>query len=152
DRQYNLLPVADGDVFDSSPFDGAGDGVFSDSPLVTFLNPGIFEERSAIEFDLRAINPRRIKSAVLQITPIGWAILPGTQTVPVQLYGYQGNGSIDTSDFTAGSLITGFDALATPLNVPISLDVTSFLQGIDRDHWAFVGFGLWADDQYSEMV
>jgi hypothetical protein len=141
DKNRELLPLADGPIFDQSPFDGIGDAVDESLLNTAFLNAGLLEIRPAIEFDLAKISPRRIESASLKIVCTSTGILPGTLTVPVQVFGYSGDGAIQTDDFAAGSFITEFDSLATPDNVPITLDVTEFVQGI-RPSQRIVGFTL----------
>jgi len=115
-------------IFDHSPFDGVPDGVSEEFLNTLFLNVPLGEARAAIEFDLSNVNPHRIESAVLTIVSHGEGTLPDTLTIPVQVFGYDADDSIQNDDFNAGSLVTTFDALATPDNVPISLDVTSFFE------------------------
>lgn len=141
-KNRELLPVADGPIFDQDPFDGVGDGIDENFPNTTFLNAGLLEIRPAIEFDLGNISPSRIESASLRIVCTSTGILPGTTTVPVQVFGYRGDGAIENVDFSAGRLVTGFDSLATPDNVPIILDVTEFLQSTRRAPPRIVGFNL----------
>lgn len=142
DKDHEFLPMVDATIFDQSPFDGVGDGVGEDLGNTVFLTSGIGEGRGAMEFDLSAINPHRIQGAFLRIVPHGKAVLPGTLTIPVQLFGYTGDGFLQTDDFNVGCFITVFDGLAAPLNVPISLDVTEFLRGIRQANQPFVGFNL----------
>lgn len=142
DKNRELLPVADGPIFDQSPFDGVGDGIDENFPNTTFLNSGLLEIRPAIEFDLGNINPNRIQSASLRIVNTSTGILPGTTTVPVQVFGYRGDGAIENADFSAGSLVTEFDSLATPDNVPLFLDVTEFLRSTRPAQPRIVGFTL----------
>ena len=142
DKNRELLPVADGPIFDQSPFDGVGDGVDDTLLNTVFLNAGLLEIRPAIEFDLGNINPHRIQSASLRIVNTSTGILPGTLTVPVQVFGYHGDGSIQTDDFDAGTFITDFDSLATPDDVPVLLDVTEFVQGLSPAPPRIVGFTL----------
>lgn len=142
DKDRELLPVADAPIFDQSPFDGVGDALDENLLNTTFLNSGLLEIRPAIEFDLSNINPRRIESATLRIVNTSTGILPGTLTVPVEVFGYRGDGSIQTDDFSAGSLITTFDSLATPDDVPIFVDVTAFVQSMHPANPRIVGFTL----------
>ena len=127
---YNLaqfLPVDDGAIYDYSPFDGVGDIVDHEGTVVAILNQGILETRGAMEFDLSSIPPGSIiESATLNVVLIGRA---GTGSIPVQVFGYEGNGTIEPSDFGIGSVVTIFDAWNLPFNVPVPLDVTGFLQG-----------------------
>jgi hypothetical protein len=127
-KNRELLPIADGPIIDQSPFDGVGDGVDDTLLNTVFLNAGLLEIRPAIEFDLGHINPHRIESATLRIVNTSTGILPGTTTIPVEVFGYRGDGSIQNDDFAAGSFVTEFDSLATPDHIPIFLDVTEFLQ------------------------
>jgi hypothetical protein len=107
-----------------------------------FLNAGLLEIRPAIEFDLGHINPHRIESATLRIVNTSTGILPGTTTIPVEVFGYRGDGSIQNDDFAAGSFVTEFDSLATPDHTPIFLDVTEFLQSTRSAPPRIVGFTL----------
>ena len=141
-KNRELLPVADGPIFDQSPFDGVGDGIDENFLNTTFLNSGLLEIRPAIEFDLSNINPRRIESASLRIVNTSTGILPGTLTIPVQVFGYRGDGFIQNDDFSAGSFITEFDSLATPDHVPVFVDVTEFLQSLNPGQPRIVGFTL----------
>ena len=139
-----LLPTADGFILDQSPFDGVGDAVEDGSSTFTYLNSGIAEFHGAMEFDLSTIPPNNtIESAILYVTPIGRSYPSHTSTLPVQLFGYSGNGTIDTGDFNIGSAITVFDGLAAPLGVPVTLDVTEFLQ--NQMPGKYVGFTLRLD-------
>ena len=142
DKNRELIPLADGTILDQNPFDGVGDIVGEDTLSTVFLNVPLAEGRAAMEFDLGNINPHRIESAVLRIVPLGRGILPGTVTIPVQLFGYRGDGTLQPDDFNAGSFITVFDALDTPQNVPVLLDVTEFLQGLRPAKPRIVGFTL----------
>jgi hypothetical protein len=105
----------------------------------------IAEGRAAMEFDLARISPKRIQSATLKIESRGTGILPGTLTIPVEVRGYLGDGSITTDDFNAGSVITSFDSLATPDNTPIFIDVTEFLRGMRPGKSRIAGFTLSSD-------
>ena len=128
-QDHEFLPIVDGTIFNQGPFDGVGEGVGEDLGNTVFLNSGVAEGRAAMEFDLSAINPHRIQSAFLKIVPIGKGFLPGTLTIPVQVFGYVGDGSLQTTDFQAGCFITLLDGFA-PNNVPISIDVTDFVRSI----------------------
>ena len=142
DKNRELHPIVDGPIFDQSPFDGVGDGIDENFPNTTFLNAGLLEIRPAIEFDLGNINPNRIESATLRIVNTSTGILPGTLTIPVEVFGYRGDGAIQFDDFSAGSLITEFDSLATPDNVPVFVDVTEFIQSQRPAQPRIVGFTL----------
>ena len=141
-KNRELLPVVDGPIFDQSPFDGVGDGIDENFPNTTFLNAGLLEIRPAIEFDLAHINPNRIESATLRIVNTSTGILPGTLTIPVQVFGYRGDGAIQFEDFSAGSLVAEFDSLATPDDEPVFVDVTSFVQSIIPTQPGVVAFTL----------
>lgn len=141
-KNRELLPVVDGPIFDQSPFDGVGDGIDENFPNTTFLNAGLLEIRPAIEFDLAHINPNRIESATLRIVNTSTGILPGTLTVPVQVFGYRGDGAIQFEDFSAGSLVAEFDSLATPDDEPVFVDVTAFIQSMRPAQPRIVGFTL----------
>lgn len=144
-KDRELVPVADGPVFDQSPFDGVGDAVDDTLFNTVALNAGLLEMRPAIEFDLGSINPRRVQSATLKVVNTSTGILPGTLTIPVKVFGYRGDGSIQNDDFAAGSFITEFDSLATPDDVPVFLDVTGFVQSLSPAPPRIVGFTLRTD-------
>lgn len=141
-KNRELLPVADGPVFDQSPFDGTGDALDETLLNTVAFNAGLLEIRPAIEFDLGHINPHRIESATLRIVSTGTGVLPGTTTIPVEVFGYRGDGLIQNDDFSAGILISVFDSLATPDHQPISVDVTEFVQGLHPAQPRIVGFNL----------
>lgn len=142
DKDREFLPIVDGLIVDQSPFDGVADGVGADHGDVVFYNPPLGEARAAIEFDLGNTNPNRIQRAILKLTSEGTGVLPGTLTVPVQVNGYLGDGTLDNDLFNAGSFITVFDTFATPDHVPQFIDVTEFLQGIRPSSQRVVGFIL----------
>lgn len=142
DKDREFLPIVDGLIIDQSPFDGVADGVGLDHGDVVFLNPPLAEARAAIEFDLGNTNPNRIQRAILKLTSEGTGVLPGTLTIPVQVNGYFGDGTLKTELFDAGSFITVFDTFATPDHVPQFIDVTEFFQGIRPSSQRVVGFIL----------
>lgn len=141
DKDRQVLPVVDGWIIDQDPVDGVGEGVVTDALDTVFLNAGVAEARAAMEFDLSNINPHRIESATLRISSFGTGVLPGTTTLPVEVMGYTGDGVIQVDDFSAGSLVTVFDSLATPDRTPIDIDVTEFLQNTHPSEH-IVGFNL----------
>jgi hypothetical protein len=144
DTNIQLIPMDDGCVFDQSPFDGFGDAVEYSLSVCSGLNPGIAEFRGAMEFDVSSItSSNTIESAALYVTPTGRWWLPGTSNMPLQLFGYTGNGAIGNDDFNAGSVIAIFDGLTIPFNVPVILDVTEFLQ--NQAPTNYVGFSLRTD-------
>ena len=141
DTNIQLIPMDDGCVFDQTPFDGIGDAVEYSLSVCSGLNPGIAEFRGAMEFDVSSIaSSNTIESASLYVTPIGLSWLPGTSNMPLQLFGYTGNGAIGNDDFNAGSVIAIFNGLTIPINVPVILDVTEFLQ--NQAPTDYVGFSL----------
>jgi hypothetical protein len=137
-----LLPVADGYVWDIFPLDGVGD-VVEDSivTLVVSLIPGFAETHGVMEFDLTSIGSGgAIHSATLEVIPVGLGVPSGASTVPVELFGFLGDGSIQTDDFNAGSTIAIFNLSIPVRRVPVPLDVTEFLQ--NEPLLEFVGFNL----------
>ena len=144
-KQRALLPVADGAIIDNSPFDGVPDGVVDDSFNTVAFNAGLHDGQAAIEFDLARISPNRIQSATLRITSAGTGAIPGILTIPVEVRGYPGDGSITTDDFNAGSVITSFDSRATPDHTPILIDVTEFVSAKQTGKSRVVGFSLSTD-------
>ena len=103
DENVQLFPVDDGTIWDYDPFDGVGDVVDHDEAILASLNTGIIEFRGAMEFDLSSITTNNtIESAFLYVTPIGRAVPPNTSTIPIQLFGYLGDGTVGTDDFNAG--------------------------------------------------
>ncbi len=135
------LPVVDGFVIDvgpevGSPRDGILDVVEIELGNTVSLT-SFAEFQAVIEFDLGSIDPDNIQSAFLKITPIGVAFLPGTSSIPVELFGFSGDGSIRVDDFNAGSFITVFVVPVNPfIPKPMFLEVTEFL----RSQQGFVGF------------
>jgi len=142
DKTHEFLPIADGMIFDQTPFDGLADGVEENISNAVFLTSNLGESRVAMEFDISPINVQRIESASLRLVPVGRGILPGTLRVPIQVMGYQGDGSIQNSDFNSGCFVTVFDALATPDNVPVTVDVTEFVRGLSPAKQPVIGFTL----------
>ena len=142
DKVREFLPIVDGAIIDQGPFDGVGDvdGIAEDITNVVFLNVPLAEARAVMEFDLGNISPNRIESAILKIESTGTGALPGTLTIPVQVNGYLGNGTLQADYFQGGTLITVFDSLATPDHVPQFIDVTEFFQNIRPASQRIVGF------------
>ena len=137
-----LSPIVDGFTQDEIPyFDGYCNGIVTDLGVTVGLNSGIIDMRGTMEFDVHSIKYRFIKSATLTVTPMGRGRLPETSVIPIQVYGYQGNGQINTEDFNEGSFVTVFDAgLSIPLYVPIKVNVTKFVQ--NNRFNGFVGFSM----------
>ena len=144
-KERALLPVADGAIIDNSPFDGVPDGVVDDAFNTVSFNAGLQEGQAAIEFDLGRISPNRIQSATLKIVSAGTGAIPGILTIPVEVRGYLGDGSITTDDFNAGTVLTTFDSRATPDHTPILIDVTEFVSAKQTGKSRIVGFGLRTD-------
>lgn len=142
-----FTPIVDGAIIDQSPFDGIGDvdGIAEDITNVVFLNVPLAEARAVMEFDLENISPNRIESAILKIESTGTGALPGTLTIPVEVNGYLGNGTLQSDYFSAGTFITIFDTLATPDHVPQFIDVTEFFQNIRPANQRIVGFTFRTD-------
>ncbi len=117
--------MTDGYVRDDSPFDGYGDAVEETQGIAVYLTPGIAAAHGVIEFDFSSFYPNTIfESAVLQIDDIGGAVCSGGSAVPIELFGFAGDGSLQPSDFHIGTSIGVFNVTSGPE----LLDVTYFLQ------------------------
>ena len=135
-----FAPAVNGVALDQSPFDGLADAIDQTQGMTVGLEEGVVEFRGIIEFDLSPLGSGdRIESAILEIIPLGSAIPAGLPSVPIHLSGFVGDGSLQTGDFQTGPLLATFEGLTT-LAVPISLDVTSFVQRVSS--LRFLGFNL----------
>ena len=140
-----LSPVVAGEVFDQDPRDGVPD--FVDEGLQAFLDPlggsgPIREVRGVLEFDLRSIDPANVRVAVLTVTPSGltWSSFRDSP-IPVQLFGFAGDGELQLNDFEAGSFITSLNIPLPPIRaggVTRQIDVSAFIQS----EMNFAGFNL----------
>ena len=141
-QSYEILPVADGSIEDVGARDGVADDVLDSEPLDLYFISTLLEARPAMEFNVEDINLRRVESAWLEVIPIGSGFSPEISIFPVEVFGYQGNGIIELADFNPGCYITLFDGRWLPLQEPLRLDVTEFLEGIDQLSWPIIGFKL----------
>jgi hypothetical protein len=140
DRDFE--PIVDGMVIDQSPFDGTGDAVGGALTVFVSLNSGIADFRGVMEFDLRSIHSsRRVVSATLEVVPRGLAVLPGTSTIPIQVFTFSGDGVLAIDDFNRGCFVNLFEGLA-PFDVPIFIDVTAAVRLAHQVHRPFTGFSL----------
>lgn len=138
----DLTPTHSGYIVDESPFDGRGDGIDETVGALVGLNSGIADFRATMEFDLVSLHKHRhVLSAVLQVTPGGLAVLPGTSTIPVQLFSFDGTATIQLEDFNQGSFVAVFEGLV-PTGVPINIDVTEAVQRARWTHQRFLGFSM----------
>lgn len=140
-----LVPVADGAIFDQSPFDGIGDtdGISDDQTVTVGLNSLNLDSRGVIEYDLTHL-PRRkpIQSAILRIEVLGRSSLPGTTIAPVQVMGYRGDGTLQVDDFNEGTFVTVYDGFAASNGSVIEVDVTHYVQALKRRRLHYVGFSF----------
>jgi len=138
DESVQLFPVDDGTIIDQSPFDGVGETVDHDQSIYVSFNSGISEFRGAMEFDLSSISPSStIVSAYLNLRLTGKTYPTGTSSIPIDLFGYSGNGTVGIDDFNAGSDIATFDGWPV---WSVTLDVTEFLKSqMPTD---YIGFTL----------
>ena len=102
-------PLADGTVVDSD-LDGAGDLVV-DATVEVGFNQGYWpgELRGVYEFDLRGVpRDQDVTSARVMIPAVGES---GDGTDPhITLFAGAGNGQLDETDFTSGTLVRVVDA------------------------------------------
>ena len=123
-----LAPVADGNIIDQTPFDGVPDGVLRTHSNVVFLDQGITDMRSVIEFDLVSLADANVVSATLELVLWGKAIPPGLSIAPVEIRTFPADGFVRHRDFHRGQFVDVFDALPASFDVPVSIDVTKEVQ------------------------
>ncbi len=145
DPSKELLPVADGMVMDNGaevggPPDGIPDYVEEELGLQVVHN-SLTNHQAVIEFDLGTVEVGRIQRILLNVVPIGYAWQEGTIYIPIQLFGFAGDGSIQLDDFDAGSFITVFD-VPIRSREPIFFDVTDEVIEILLSQHSLAGFNL----------
>lgn len=135
-REIKLAPLFDASIADSQPYDGVADAgsVSDESATSTGLNSGIFESRTIMEFDVTGLR-RRVERAILTITPVGVGLVLTPPIVPIQVFGYDGDGTIREDDFNAGRFVTIFDARPSWSRpwMPVDIDVTDYFKESSRD-------------------
>lgn len=146
-----LPPIHAGSILDQDPFDGLGDAVDESGGAAIGLNSPLLDSRAIAEFDLATLGHRRIQSATLQLTPLGRAILPGTSRVPIQLYAFPADTTIQLRDFNQGIFVDVFEGL-TPLNEPVSIDVTNAVRFARLLRQQYLGFSLRTSSQGSSIT
>lgn len=126
---FSTPPIADGSVTDSD-LDGAGESILDglNSVLVGFNALGPGEHRGVYEFDVSSIPlGATVLSATLALNETGTRF-DGTDP-NVTLHSGAGNGSLDASDFAAGTLVLGFlSNTAGPSTRDYVLDVRATVQ------------------------
>lgn len=137
-----LLPAANGFVRDGSNFvgrDGTPDVIQPGNP--TLVNNTDIDARGIIEFDISTLS-QPVGHAELRL-PIVYVSsdLPFPRRVDV--YPYQGNGSLDLSDFGAGSPpFTPFASFVLAGETQDNIDVTTVVNSFIAAHASYVGFNL----------
>jgi hypothetical protein len=117
-------------------------GVISTGYEWSLFNPTIMV--SALEFDISSIpSGATISSAGLRLRD---ALGSGTESL--QLYGYQGNGTITDGDMSAGSLLFNF----APSTNPTSYNVTSFIQSLVNGTTSWAGFNIRFPSAYNPLT
>lgn len=139
------FPVAGGWVIDhgpevGSPRDGIPDDVEEEPVGNPIILTSLAETQVVLEFDLQSVDSSNVKMAFLKLVVIGLSFFPGTSSIPVEVYGFAGDGSIQLDDFNAGTLIAVFD-VPTDSNdsKPIFVDVADFVRSQQP---GFVGFNF----------
>jgi len=123
-----LAPVADGNIVDQSPFDGIPDGVLRTHSNVVFLDQGITDMRSVIEFDLVPLADANVTNASLELVLWGKAIPPELSLAPIEIRAFPADGFVRHRDFHRGQFVDVFDALPASFDVPVLIDVTKEVQ------------------------
>jgi hypothetical protein len=103
------------------------------------INPPVWTQRGAWEFDLSELPSGTIIGVDLQVGVNSTTL----ERTPVELYGYIGNGTIDTADATAGSLMA---VIPGDLSQQI-FDVTSFILDSSTQAAGFAGFSARFSDE-----
>ncbi len=99
----------------------------------------VYEQRFALEFDLSAIPAgATIEAASMSLSLANFEDNFGNG-VPLEIHGYSGDGSVDTADFSVSNLIDGFTLPRPQSSVPMTRDVTSFLQQLVDSNQSFAG-------------
>jgi hypothetical protein len=110
-----LNPGVDGEFRDGvvGPLDGVFESLNQTAPLMR-VDPGPINRRAVMEFDLSGISRGRIlRSAYLSIDVSGQVGSP----VPINIYGYVGNGVLTQPDAVAGSVLLGQTAINTNASI-----------------------------------
>lgn len=144
------LPVLEGWVIDvgaqvGSPRDGAPDLIENPADNLSFHRGTLSEARVIVEFAPRAIDPDDLGSATLSFSAHVASYFLGMAAVPIALYGYVGNGSLDLNDFNAGTLIARLQVPVTQTAVafPYEVDVTDVVRS---QRGGYVGFSFRVDN------
>lgn len=100
-----------------------------------------FEDRGITEFGLSGLGVNSVNSAILTLFDGSTNATPPELPVTIAIYGYSGNGSVGTSDFSpaGGTLLA-----SVPYNgqTQFDIDVTDFLNDQLSIASSFAGFNL----------
>lgn len=136
-----LTPAADGGILDGYVYsvgftskDGIADQI---DPLqsVQVYNNSAVEERGIIEFNVSGFHDP-LSSALLRLPVIDQK---GPYPLHLELYGYHGNGILDSADFNAGSSLLSFTYNGESAKV---FDVTSFILNAKALNADYAGFNI----------
>ena len=122
-----LLPKVDGIV--------RNDLTVLDNSVVQALNVPSMEDRGIIEFDMRSITAPVLKATLV----LRKYASTGPYPFRIDLYGYQGNGSLDVGDWARGTFIKSFQYAGDSL---VKLDVTAKVHAMRQAGANFAGFVL----------
>jgi hypothetical protein len=147
-----LSPIRAGYIADQKPFDGLGDGIDETGLTFAGLTSGIGDFRATVEFDLGALQAhRRLRYATLLVTRSASAYLNGTTTIPIQLFSFEGEGTLQLEDFNRGRFVDVFEGFVQS-PTPIHIDVTRLVRHALRHDGRYLGFSLRTNVHGSEVV
>lgn len=148
-------PEVDFEVIDggsTGPFDGLGDEVFSTFNTVVLGTTG--EAAEFAEFDITefAVPPDEtiidakfeVRLSSLEVGGLGVSF--GENPDTLGLFGYEGNGIAEPSDFEAGNLLTNLDISSAAVGDILTFDITNFVTQLVNDGASFVGLGVRAQE------
>ena len=148
-------PEVDFEVIDggfSGSFDGLGDEVFSTFNTVvrgTSGEAGEFAEFDITEFSIppnETITDAKFEVRLSSLQVGGLGVSFGENPDTLGLYGYQGNGIAEASDFEAGELLTTLDISSAVVGDILTFDVTDFVTKLVENNASFVGLGVRAQE------
>jgi hypothetical protein len=147
-----LEPIHAGYIADQNPFDGLGDAIDETGLTFAGLTSGLSDCRATVAFDVGVLQAhRRIRRASLLVTRSASAYLNGTTTIPIQLFSFAGESTLQLEDFNRGWFVDVFEGLVhSP--TPISLNVTAVVKHAVRQDERYLGFSMRTNVHGSEVV
>ncbi|MEL7036267.1 MAG: PEP-CTERM sorting domain-containing protein [Cyanobacteria bacterium J06592_8] len=147
----NTFEVIDGGF--EREFDGLGDEVFPGN-FDTVVQGNIGENSQFAEFKLQnlllpgneKIVSARFQTQIFTFQVSGFGVPFGTNPGSLGIYGYQGNGQADASDFEAGILLNTVDISSAQAGDILTFDITNFIQQLVQNNSDFAGLGIQAEN------